>query len=327
MKKAILTSIFICTTLCLQAQHALQLETRPLTISGKNGDTDSFSLSFGPEAGLLVGMVQEWVFIDWLGVNSYDAVMSRLDWHQEPLYYVGANASIMPLPRLFFGLGAWGAVPGLIGYIEDRDWNDSNGAYTNYSHHDNLLHSALFFDANAGYSLLYYSLFKLNLLAGFNFKQFHMSTQNGWTEYPPGSPPVAFYGEGIDYEVNFFIPYVGTEASWSPVDFFTLDAFAVFSPWLSFVYDRDIHFITGYYFQDLPQFGFYFSGVVSLALHLGAGWDVSIKNTFMWSPPFKGSTYDHGARITNERGGSSLILYSLSVSVNWGFNFTAPPGT
>ena len=311
---------FFVLPVSLYAQHAPELESFRFSPEEKTGRETAFALSIGPDSGFLFGMLQEWVFIDRDGGNAYDDVLSRLDWQQNPQFYLGVSGSLMPLPRFFIGFGGWMGIPGILGYLEDRDWDAVTGVYDHFSHHDNLLKNSLFFDLNVGYCFIRSSYVLLNGLLGFNYKQIHMTGENGWREYPPGSPAIPMYGEVIDYELNFFIPYLGVELNYAPAQILSVDVFLSVSPWITFVYDRDDHILAGEYFQDLPQWGFHLSGVISLSFHLGGGWNLCLKNTIMWSPPIKGPSFVGGSLSAGELAGASLLLGGVSLSLKWSFS-------
>jgi hypothetical protein len=269
---------------------------------------------------MLFGMLNEWVFCDINGNGAYDFTLSRLDWQLDPLCYAGVSLSLEPLPRFFIGFGGWLGIPGTLGFLEDRDWDLGTGIYIIFSHHDNVLVSAQFADINLGYSIVYENNFVLNAITGFNFKRFTMSGRNGYQEIPPGTPFATFPGEVINYECNIFIPYFAAEAAWAPLPFLSIDAFISVSPPLTFVYARDNH-VGGNYFVDRPQFGFFITGILNLSLHLGAGFDLRLHNMVMWLPPIKGTTYvltpgnDYFTTNPLSRGGSSLIIYGITISI------------
>ncbi len=207
--------------------------------------------------------------------------------------------------------------------MEDRDWDQYTGVYSVYSISENRLANAVFTDLNAGLSLVREKAVTLNLLAGFTFRQYHMEAYNALQEAPVGITPFLLPGKVLDYETNFTSVYLGVEAAWRPTARFSLDAFIAVSPFLTFVYARDIHLVTGGYFQDIPFFGFSLSGVVSAVFDLGAGFDLRVKPVIMWAPPFRGKTYIGGYLSSNSRGGASYLLGGLSVSL--AFSLGRPP--
>jgi outer membrane protease len=325
------TNLFLCiiflyffTSTAVFSQNALQIEAHGYSVDHSEGKENVFSLNIGPDAGMMFGMLQEWVFINRDGRTSFDDVYSRLDWQLNPLAYVGATGSLMPLPRFFIGFGGWLGIPGLLGYEEDSDWDLITGVFSTFSHLDNKLSNAVFLDLNTGYSFIYQTHITFNGIIGFNLKQFHMIAQDGWQEMPPGSNHVQIIGAAIDYELNYFIPYLAGELAWTPVNWLTIDLFLSVSPFLTFVYDRDFHILRDLTFQDLPQFGFSLASVLSLSIQFGAGFSLRVKNGFQWAPPFKGYDYVDGTRDTGSRGGSSLIIYSLSLSLNYAISAYAP---
>jgi outer membrane protease len=306
----------------LFSQNALELESFQSLNGDMNRKEPTFFFNIGLDEGVMFGMLQEWVFINRGGNTGYNDVLSRIDWQQSPQFYIGATGSIMPFPRFFIGFGGWLGIPSLLGYFEDRDWDPITGIYSGISHMQNTLINSVFYDINLGYSFIYDTNTILNLLIGFNFKQISMYAQNGWDEVPPGGPPVLRSDRAIDYEINFFIPYIGIELKYSPVPVLSLDTFLSISPWITFIYDRDFHHTSPWgpeYFQDLPQWGFYFSGVISLCFHIANGWNIRLKNTIMWSPPIKGPSFLDGSLSGGELAGASLLLGGVSLSVNWPF--------
>jgi outer membrane protease len=312
--------ILFCLTLfflpfSLFAQHALQLEGYqfPGTDPGQ-GNGNPITFHIGIESGALFGMINEWVFKDVKANQSFDFTVSRLDWQLDPLFYIGAVGSVKPCPRFYIGFGGWLGLPGLFGYLEDRDWDETTGDYIVFSHHDNVLVNAQFADINIGYSFLEENTLILNGIIGFNFKRIYMSGRNGWQEDPPGTVTSVYTYEVITYELYFFTPYLALEAAWAPVPLLTIDAFLSASPFLTFAYAHDKH-VGGHVYDDFPQFGFSFSAVLCLSLHLGAGYDLRLKNYFVWIPPFKGRDYQDNNFQSSVKGGASLITYGVSLSI------------
>jgi outer membrane protease len=304
---------------------ALELESRQFSNTEENVGQNVFSFNIAPDFGMMFGMLQEWVFINRDGRTSFDDVYSRLDWQLNPLFYIGAAGSLMPIPRLFFGFGGWLGIPGLLGYEEDRDWDELTGVYEVYSYLNNVLSNALFLDFNVGYSLVYQTFLTFNCIIGFNLKQFHMVGQDGWQESPPGTFDQYLVGPAIDYELNYFIPYIAGELAWAPVNWLSFDLFLSVCPFLTFVYDRDYHILRDLTFQDLPVFGFYIASALSISIYFGSGFSFNIKGNFQWAPPFKGNTYMEGYRVVNARGGSSLLLGGISIGFKYTFSTQAPP--
>jgi hypothetical protein len=305
----------------LFSQQALQLENPDIFLADESAP--GCLIDLGLDCGMFFGMINEWLFYDKNNNNTFDFVQSRLDWELEPLFYAGAAGSVELVPRFFIGFGGWLGIPGALGFMQDRDWDLASGNYIRFSRHENVAESALFADINFGYSLVREKMLILNGIMGFNFKRFCMSGQNGYRENPPGTSPMDFSGVVVNYELNFFIPYIALETAWAPLAWLTIDALISTSPFLTFVYARDSR-ISGDYFLDFPQFGFFFTGILNVSLHLGDGFNLLLNNMLIWAPPFKGKTYtrlagqNYSTTDPSSRGGAGLVLYGISLSLVYG---------
>ena len=78
----------------------------------------------------------------------------------------------------------WVGVPGVSGFMEDRnwDWISGNGEYVTYSISDNNIRGSLFTDLNAGVSILRNDTLIMNILLGFCFSQHDLFSTDTWAE-------------------------------------------------------------------------------------------------------------------------------------------------
>lgn len=315
MKKLLLLLLLLITATSgiLSAQLVFQLEGGDFQPEA----TSPFSL--GLETGTGLGLIQEFVFYDRTADRTYSALLSRLDWQVLPLWFIGITGSLEFAPRWWAALGFWFGLPGPSGFMEDRDWDGMTGDYEIFSHHDNCILDAETAEATIGYSLMTDPTFILNLIAGFHFQRIMFSGRNGYQESPPGTFVQSFDDEVITYDLSYFTASLGLEAGFSPSPIFTIDARLSLSPFLAFVCAWDDHLLTSVTYLDFPDFGFTLQAAISLTVHVTPEWDCSVRNSFYWSPVFKGNTYskpsdgEFYSEDSSAQGGSSRLFYSVSV--------------
>jgi len=221
-------------------------------------------------------------------------------------------------------LGFWLGIPGPLGYMEDRDWVDPitvvyTGTLGIISFHDNVLRDAVFADINVGYHILKDNILTITPFLGFNFKHIYMSGRDGYQERPPGTLYASFSGEVITYEQNYYIFYLGIQATWSPLLFLDIQLFACYSP-LVFSYNVVIHMPDDEYL-DLAAWGHYIYINPAINFRVIENLSLKVHGSFSWVPIFKGASYtkkvydDEYILFTNSRGGGSLILGGVNLSI------------
>lgn len=160
----------------------------------------AFQMGVSVQFGIMQGLAREYAY-------DGDYRLSRLDWELGLMYYMGAVIGLRILESWHIAGGFWSGFSNRIGKVEDSDWLNYDGQKTNYSRHDNLLQRALFMDVNAGYTLELFEHLQIVFMFGCTERVVKMRAEDGYLEYPPGSPRVPVYGPAITYRQRFRFPY------------------------------------------------------------------------------------------------------------------------
>jgi outer membrane protease len=310
----LLVLVFVGAISLLSAQHAAYLPRNNYQI-----DEDWLTLSISLDSGMFFGMLYEYVFIDRDADGYYNGLYSKLDWQLNPLIYSGFTMQAEMWEQMVIGLGFWLGIPGLLGTMEDRDWDD-DGDYIKFSHHDNYLMNAIFADINIGYNVIKNDVFVFSPLIGFNYKHILMSGRDGYAQYPPTDPPKPASGDLIHYEQNYYVAYFGFQTSWAPVPLFSMQLFCSYSP-MVFGFNIDNHLSKNMDYIDIPVWGHYVYINAAIFFHIINELSVKLHGSFSWIPVFKGNIYakksseDTYALYSNGRGGGSLIMGGINISI------------
>jgi outer membrane protease len=116
-----------------------------------------------------------------------------------------------------------------------------------------------------------------------------LTAEDGYLEYPPGSPPVSTYGKGIIYEQRYIIPYAGGMLSYSG-DIFVLSAGLYFSPFL-YCNARDSHIKRDVDFYDSIKMGKYYNIRTSLEYLFSKRTSLTLESSYTYIPLAKGDSY------------------------------------
>jgi len=334
-KNTLLLIILFMAGSRLFAQHVSEIPEYALSDSEKTGKQENL-IEISIDTGVLFGTLYEYVFSDNSGDDSFDYMVSRLDWNIQPIVYSGITACTRVYENIFGGIGVWFGYPMEVGYMEDRDWNydpddsppyEYTGDLNMYSWHRSFLYYSIFADMNMGYGIINDEIVVLTLLVGFTYKRFHFYGMYGhfnhfiMTTNTTGTYP----GKVIEYEQNWFVPYIGTEILWQIIPELNLRFFLCVSPFLSFVYARDLHLTSDTEYLDFPSWGFYTAGKVSVSYLFLEQFAASMDILLQWSPPFKGDSYsgtiDSDLYILSStwKGGAACFTYGLSIKLTYLF--------
>jgi outer membrane protease len=220
-----------------------------------------YRIFFAAGTGVLLGQVKEFVYRD----SGGDDYLSTLLWDLKPMVYLGSALSFSRTDPLA-GLGVEAnlsvkfGLPLLSGSIEDRDWMNNPDELTHYSKHDAYLQGGaafpLLLDFSGGITIPIASRFAIKALSSFSFMRFSWEARDGYTKYPPDSPPTAFSGTGITYDQHWFIFSPGFGVFW-PFHRSLSMGFSLFISPLIYVKALDTHVRTNVQYFDKMRWGLY----------------------------------------------------------------------
>ena len=199
-------------------------------------------LSFAGQlsVGMLDGEAKEHVFDNDVYPGSRYQV-SRLDWDLKDVAMGGGSASVRPLngygfwDALSLNAGGWLALTEGNGEMDDYDWlyPELSPDWSDYSLSDVDVTEGYVLDLNATWDFVQQPDLTVRGIVGYK--------QNGWTWEDRGLYAIYstygfrdtyldFGGEnGINYEQEFRMPYLGASADWT-FGAFTLSGYATYSP-------------------------------------------------------------------------------------------------
>lgn len=199
-------------------------------------------LSFAVQGsiGMLNGEAKEHVYDYDLG---YRRQLSRLDWDLKNIVMGGVNGSVRLMNPLTVNAGIWWGVTEGDGEMDDYDWLDySSTEWTHYSLSEVDVTEAVNLDLNVAWDLFDWDQGVLRAMAGFKYNKFSWEDHGVYLLYPEyGYIPQYENGEnGINYEQEMTIPYIGGSVDWKPMDDLQICGYALYSPVVS-AKDRDDH--------------------------------------------------------------------------------------
>ncbi len=236
--------------------------TVPLPQAARGGDGIATAMAL--DASWLTGQSREHVFFKgysaWAYPENRRHQVSRLDWDLEDVFLLGLSGSVRS-GRTSLNLGLWGGLGvDKAGTMEDFDWlmgdsRDRHGPLSEgaseFSHSDDTVTAAWMADANVSFDLMDAdSAFNVFPFLGVRYERFEWEERGGyeiyscygWERLPSTS------NHAIDYQQQFFQPYLGLGASWTEGRL-SLSAYGRFAP----VYwgkDHDNHRLRGYVTED-----------------------------------------------------------------------------
>jgi len=302
--------------LCLFSTPLFSLNARSgAEVKGQN----QVGLSLSPFVEVMMGYSNELVF----GDSSPYPYLSRLHWDIQPAVVAGLEGSINIQNVLFFNVAAGSTLNASTGEMTDHDWlekyfNLVNTEWTHYSLSDIFLTHSLLVDCNTSFRVFRSRSFTLEIMTGFKLIQW------GWTDtlkgldYPEYNYDYLIGYSGIDYDIEYRVPYVGVTIS--------LDR-GSFTGGLTFKYswtvsadDHDFHKLTGYHYYDSVREGRYYGLSVFNRWQWSPVYSLSLSFDLDYIPVIQGYTFKYsrsgyllgyfpgGAGISYLTGGASLSL-------------------
>lgn len=302
--------LFLFSASCLPAL------TADASASLKEGESYGFSLA--PLASLVYGHSNELVFDSSSDPYPY---MSRLNWQIRPAVVLGVKGSFN-LKDMFFVNGAFGtAVNRGRGIMTDHDWLSEyfdavDTEWTHESVSDIYYTSSFLLDSNAGYRFLSRKALKMNGMLGFKYMKW------GWTDsitsitYPGQDLDYLIGVNGIDYTIQYRIPYLGISGMMEK---------DLFRGGLTFLYsflvsadDHDHHILRSLHFYDSFKKGQYFGLSASAAWHWHEHFALSLAYDFDYIPEITGNTTvynDSGSYLGTFEDGAGVSYAASSVTI------------
>jgi outer membrane protease len=275
----------------------------------------SYSLSAAVEAGFLFGQSRELFYT----APDSKALLSRLDWAIEPLFYLGAALNFSPrdimAERGFFAhCSLRFGIPGGSGTMKDRDWDEQGqGIAAGISTHGNDTQNALLLDIEGGFSFPAGSKALFKVFAAFSFMRFSWTASNGsgiyaasnWVEIP-------FHGPVIDYVQNWIIFSPGIAAVFPLFKRFFPEISLRISP-LIYCTGRDDHLARKTRYEDTVAWGFF------LEPRLDCLWVINPRLDIKFGAGYRHITGGRGDTTVTYSGGA----YSLSINDRAGAGYSA----
>ena len=146
-------------------------------------ENQSYALSLSPLFGMVHGQAEELVYP---GKENRAPLLSELLWDMKPVLYYGVSldfSQVNPRERwgFFAGLSLKNGIPGISGYMEDRDWASvENANLTHYSKHDNHTREMFLLDARAGLSFPFRRVLLLKGFVNVSFMRFSFVGMDGY---------------------------------------------------------------------------------------------------------------------------------------------------
>lgn len=199
--------------------------------------------------GVVNGMAKEHVY-------DYDTgsrrQLSRLDWEIKNVAMAGFNGSVRLLDKLTVNGGWWTALTEGSGEMEDYDWLDTDSSRpTHYSLSDVDVTEGTLVDLNAAWDFVTWKDLTGRVFLGYKQNNWAWEDQVNYLLYPEdnGVRDYSLSGQnGINYEQEFQMPYLGAGFDFTPGNF-TISYRLTYSPYLT-ASDKDHHVFRDLYFEE-----------------------------------------------------------------------------
>jgi len=272
----------------------------------------SAGLSLSPFFSAMTGFSDELVFDSSSDPYPY---MSRLHWEIRPALIAGLSGSINIGNVLFFNAAAGSTLNASTGEMTDHDWLKNyfdlvDTGWTHYSLSDIFLTRSLLVDYNTAFRVYGSRSLNLELMAGFKLIQW------GWTDtireidYPgSGSYDYLSGSSGIDYDIEYRIPYLGAGIVLKEGHFGGGLTFK-FS-WMVSADDHDFHKLRNLHFYDSFRDGRYYGLSMYGRWHWSPVFSLALSLDFDYVPVIQGDT------VTGSSSGTFLGYYPGGAGVGY----------
>lgn len=280
----------------------------------------NFGFSIAPVVSVIMGYSNELVYDESSDPYPY---LSRLHWQILPAVVAGAKGSFNIKDRVFINVAMGTALNKKTGQMTDHDWisdyyDDVSTEWTHESVSDIYLRSSFLLDSNGAYRFYNRKDWKLDGMIGYKHIKWAWTDSLVSLTYPDQDLDYLIGVNGIDYTINYKIPYLGIAYKMGAEQF--SGGVTLLYSFLAAIDDHDYHKLRGLHFYDTFRMGQYlgvstnarwrWSDVFSLSLAADLDWvpeltgDVSVYNS---SGSYQG-TYTGGAGVSYLAGSLSLAL-------------------
>ena len=296
------------------------LQARP----GRFPDDQRIGFSVSPLFTYMEGYSDELVFDESSDPYPY---LSQLTWDIKPALVLGLSTSVVYKNRFSLNLAAGTAVNKNSGEMVDRDWIEDyfdavDTEYTHESVSDIDYTKSFLLDVNATARVFRFRWFRADLMLGYKYMTWGWTDEITSIDYPTGDYDYLEGTNGIDYDVEYSIPYFGINLE-AAISRFSGGLSFSFSPFVS-VEDHDYHILRGLHFYEDLSGGNYFGSSVYFRYALKEWISFSLSGDVDYVPEFKGDTevYDENDTllgISENAAGVEYFCYSATLAVEFNF--------
>ncbi|MDC7240484.1 MAG: omptin family outer membrane protease [Spirochaetales bacterium] len=283
----------------------------------------TYGFSLSPVTAVVGGYANELVY----GSDSGDyPYLSRLIWQIKPAYILGVEGAFNYEDRFFFNIALGKALNTETGLMTDHDWDsdyfdDVNTEWTHESVSSITLNKSFFLDANGAWRFYRRKNYTFDLKAGFKLIRW------GWTDmtlsydYPYAVED--FTGmNGIDYVVQYNIPYIGirAQAVQGPVT----GGISLGWSFLAFGSDYDYHKLKNRKYYDSFTMGQYLGLSSYIRIRLYKSFTASLAWDFDWIPEVSGNIAVYTADnyyMGTSYGSAGFEYMASSLSLSFSYSF------
>lgn len=288
----------------------------------KEGQNYGFSLA--PVVSLVLGHSNELVFDQSSDPYPY---ISRLHWQIKPAVIAGVKGSFNLGDQFFFNAALGSAVNRKTGRMSDHDWIDSyfdevDTEWTHESISDIYLVSSLLLDSNTAYRFYNRNMWTLDGMIGFKYIKWAWTDSLISLTYPGQDLDYLIGQNGIDYTVNYKIPYLGLSFI-KDLEQFSGGLTLLYS-FLVFVDDHDYHKLRGLHFYDTFSMGQYLGISAFSTWHWNEAFSLALSYDVDWVPEITGDTtvYDTSGNFEGYfANGAGVSYMTMAVSLALGYNY------
>ncbi len=319
---ALATCFFLSVPSVDAAVNVVNSEKSAELVKSENAD-GSVKFSLGLGAAYLTGESHELVY--WPEYNNHKA--SELTWKIDSLYMANINATLDIYNDWFIHFDGWFKVTDGDGAMDDYDWMNVGGDWTDWSHHDDTdVTSASMIDISGGWKAVNKERFTLSGLVGYKRDVFGWESYGGSYIYSESgfrdsSGNFADGALGISYEQTFSSIYVGLGAEFTLSDMISLSGRAIYSPIVQAEAD-DHHYESNFVTYDDFSGGDMFGFDVSVIINISKSLALDVGYSYLNYDEMQGdSDWDYGYGIYTAADGAGADHNSSWFSVGLRYSF------
>jgi len=280
--------------------------------------------SLSPFVSVMTGFSDELVFDSSSAPYPY---LSQLHWEINPAFIAGVSGSVNVGNVLFFNAAVGSTLNSSTGEMFDKDWIEDyfgtvDTEWTHYSLSDIYLTSSLLVDYNTALRLYRSRVYTLEILTGFKLIRW------GWTdtlkkiEYPTGNYDSLIGYSGIDYDIEYRIPYVGFSSSLQKGEF--ASGITLKYSWMVSADDHDYHKLRGLHFYDSFSKGRYYGLSLFTRKHWSPVFSLALSFDIDYVPVIQGDTATYsrtGSLLSYSPGGAGVSYMTSAAALSLEYNY------